>query len=120
MIIRIITVNLPLSYLKAIKALTGEGGLYPSRSELIRVAVREFLIKELEAAKSFAKFQQQTQTQFSAIYPPKIEEHLTDENLIVKVPLNESPEGIVTEYKTYKIVQREQFNSEKSLRNPEI
>ncbi len=118
MIIRIITVNLPLSYLKAIKALTGEGGLYPSRSELIRVAVREFLIKELEAAKSFAKFQQQTQ--FSAIYPPKIEEPLIDENLIVKVPLNESPEGIVTEYKTYKIVQREQFNSEKSLRNPEI
>ena len=119
MIIRIITVNLPLSYLKAIKALTGEGGLYPSRSELIRVAVREFLIKELEAAKSFAKFQQQS-TQFTAIYPPKIEEPLTDENLIVKVPLNESPEGIVTEYKTYKIVQRNQFNSEKSLRNPEI
>jgi len=102
-IIRIITVNLPLSYLKAIKALTGEGGLYPSRSELIRVA---------------AKFQRQTQ--FTAIYPPKIEEPLTDENLIVKVPLNESPEGIVTEYKTYKIVQRDQFNSEKSLRNPEI
>ena len=118
MIIRIITVNLPLSYLKAIKALTGEDGLYPSRSELIRVAVREFLIKELEAAKSFEKFQQQTQ--FSAIYPPKIEEPLTDENLIVKVPLNESPEGIVTEYKTYKIVQRNQFSSEKSLRNPEI
>ena len=109
---------MPLSYLKAIKALTGEGGLYPSRSELIRVAVREFLIKELEAAKSFAKFQQQTQ--FSAMYPPKIEEHLTDENSIVKVPLNESPEGIVTEYKTYKIVQRNEFNPEKSLRNPEI
>ena len=118
MIIRITTVNLPLSYLKAIKALTGEGGLYPSRSELIRVAVREFLIKELEAAKSFAKFQQQTQ--FTAIYPPKIEETLIDESLIVKVPLNESPEGIVTEYKTYKIVQRNEFNPEKSLRNPEI
>ncbi len=118
MIIRIITVNLPLSYLKAIKALTGEGGLYPSRSELIRVAVREFLIKELEAAKSFAKFQQQTH--FSAVYPPKIEEPLPDDNLFVKVPLNESPEGIVTEYKTYKIVQRNEFNPEKPLRNPVI
>ena len=110
--------NLPVSYLKAIESLTGNEGLYPSRSELIRVAVREFLIKELEAAKSFAKFQQQTQ--FSAIYPPKIEEPLTDESLIVKVPLNESPEGIVTEYKTYKIVQRNEFSSEKSLRNPDI
>ena len=107
---RIITVNLPESYLSAIKQLIGENGFFPSRSELIRVAVREFLIKELEAAKSFEKFQQQTQ--FSAVYPPKIEEPLTDENLFVKVPLNESPEGIVTEYKTYKIVQRNQFNSE--------
>jgi antitoxin ParD1/3/4 len=48
---RIITVNLPVPYLKAIDALAGEGGLYPSRSELIRVAVREFLIKEMEIAK---------------------------------------------------------------------
>ncbi|MHA1518710.1 MAG: ribbon-helix-helix domain-containing protein [Promethearchaeota archaeon] len=28
-------------------------GIYPSRSELIRVAVREFLVKELEAAEAF-------------------------------------------------------------------
>ncbi len=69
----------------------------------------------MEAAKSFAKFQQQTQ--FSAVYPPKIEEPLQDENLFVKVPLNESSEGIVTKYKTYKIVQRNEFSPEKPLRN---
>ena len=44
---RIITVNLPLSYVRAIEKLTGKNGMYPSRSELIRVAVREFIIKEL-------------------------------------------------------------------------
>lgn len=54
---RIITVNLPVSYINAIKILTGEGGLYPSRSELIRVAVREFLILEIKNAQSFTEFQ---------------------------------------------------------------
>ncbi len=29
--------------------------MYPSRSELIRVAVREFLVKELNAVQSFSK-----------------------------------------------------------------
>jgi antitoxin ParD1/3/4 len=54
--IRIITCNVPEIYLKAIDRLVsknGKPGLYPSRSELIRVAVREFLIKELQAAKAF-------------------------------------------------------------------
>ena len=36
--------------------LVGEKGLYPSRSELPRVAIREFLIKELEAVKFFTQF----------------------------------------------------------------
>ncbi len=54
---RIITVNLPESYLKAMDKMIGEKAIYPSRSELIRVAVREFLIKELEAVKSFSQFQ---------------------------------------------------------------
>jgi len=52
---RILTVNLPVSYLEAIKKLVGV--IYPSRSELIRVAVRNFLIREIESAKSFIKYQ---------------------------------------------------------------
>ncbi|WP_371802480.1 ribbon-helix-helix domain-containing protein [Candidatus Lokiarchaeum ossiferum] len=34
-----------------------KGGLYPSRSELIRCAVREFLIEELESAKDWKNYQ---------------------------------------------------------------
>lgn len=72
--IRIITINIPESYIRAIKVLTtGPDALYPSRSELIRVAVREFLIKELEAAKSFVKFQEQSP--FTEKYPSKTEEN---------------------------------------------
>lgn len=56
------TVNLPEYYLEAIEKLTiskDENGeldeesynLYPSRSELVRVAIRNFLIRELRSMK---------------------------------------------------------------------
>jgi hypothetical protein len=60
--VKIITVNLPEQYIKAIDGLVGEKHVYPSRSELIRVAVREFLIKELEAVKSFTMMAQKINT----------------------------------------------------------
>ncbi len=44
---QIITINLPEKYLAAIKTLN-ECGVYPSRSEAIRVALREFLDDELK------------------------------------------------------------------------
>lgn len=103
---RILTVNLPISYIEAIAKLTeGEDALFPSRSELIRVAVRQFLISELEAAKSFSKFQQQSE--FSKIYPPAIKESKPKS---VKVPIKENAEGEVIEYKEYKIIQRCELN----------
>ena len=64
---RIITVNVPQSYLKAIDKLTGRSGLYPSRSELIRVAVKEFLVNELDTAKDF---KQSLQRKNEKIIPP--------------------------------------------------
>jgi len=48
---KIITVNLPVMFINKIKGLVGDEALYPSRSELIRVAIRDFLIKELKTAK---------------------------------------------------------------------
>ena len=44
---KIITINLPEAYLKAIQILN-EKGVYPSRSEAIRVALKEFLTDELK------------------------------------------------------------------------
>ena len=87
---RIITVNLPLSYLKAIDSLTGQKGLYPSRSELIRVAVRDFLLEELNSATDFQKFQQDQK----ALKFEKVQK--IDENLFVNVPGD----------KTYKLVKK--------------
>ncbi len=43
---KIITINLPEKYLAAIKILN-DLGIYPSRSEAIRIALRDFLTDEL-------------------------------------------------------------------------
>lgn len=44
---QIVTVNLPSVYIDAIAKMTDKG-MYPSRSEAIRVALRDFLKDELE------------------------------------------------------------------------
>jgi Arc/MetJ-type ribon-helix-helix transcriptional regulator len=44
---KIITINLPEKYLNAIQTLN-EMGIYPSRSEAIRIALKDFLTEELK------------------------------------------------------------------------
>ena len=44
---KIITINLPEKYLAAIQVLNNLG-TYPSRSEVIRIALSDFLAKELK------------------------------------------------------------------------
>ena len=93
---KIVTVNVPESYIEAIKKLVGRDGLYPSRSELIRCATREFLIKELKLAENMKK------------YPDiKIEDDFDDKNFVrvpmVKKDVNNEP---IREFKTYKILKR--------------
>ena len=94
---KICTINVPESYIEAINKLIGaDNGLYPSRSELIRVAVREFLLKELRMAKNMAKYNE-----------PVFDEIFDDKNF-VRVPvekMNERNEP-VREFKTFKIIQR--------------
>jgi len=92
---KIVTVNVPESYIDAINKLIGEDGLYPSRSELIRCAVREFLLKELKAANLLVKYN-----------TTEIDNY--DDKNYVRVPIdsmNEKSEP-VREFKTYKIIKR--------------
>jgi len=92
---KIVTVNVPESYIDAINKLIGENGLYPSRSELIRCAVRDFLLKELKMANNMAKYNEAEIDDFD------------DENF-VRVPIesiNDKAEP-VREFKTYKIIKR--------------
>ncbi len=93
---KIVTVNVPEAYLEAINKLIGGNGLYPSRSELIRCAVREFLIKELKRAKNIAMYNSE----------PKKE--VFDDKNFVRIPFKKKDENNepVREFKTYKIIQR--------------
>jgi Arc/MetJ-type ribon-helix-helix transcriptional regulator len=95
---RIITVNLPVSYIKAIAKLTGSDGMYPSRSELIRVAVRSFLIREIESAQAFEKYAEQKA--FEKTTHDETTQKELDEDLYVQVPQEDGRK------KTYKIVKK--------------
>ena len=100
---KIVTVNVPESYLGAINKLIGENGLYPSRSELIRVAVRDFLLRELKMANNMAKYNEAEE---------EAEEDFDEENF-VRVPIeknNEKSEPI-REYKAYKIIKSLNFDA---------
>lgn len=105
------TINCPESYLEAIEKLVGEDGLYPSRSELIRCAVREFLIKELKMAKSMAKYKEE----------PKKDPDPNERGL-VRVPVERLDENSepVREFRTYKIVKRLDYNEDQHQEKPQI
>lgn len=93
------TVNIEENALEAIERLVGENGLYPSRSELIRVAVREFLLKELRLAKNVQIFNEPVITDYDS-------EHY------VKIPTeNSNKSEPVREFKTYKILRKLEYGN---------
>ena len=95
LIIKIVTINCPEPFINAIDKLTGSNGLYPSRSELIRVAVRDFLLKELRMARNLS------------IYQMKPVEEEFDPETMVKVP-NGDDLGVDMDggFKTFRIVKK--------------
>lgn len=95
---KIVTVNVPESYIDAINKLIGENGLYPSRSELIRCAVRDFLLKELKAANNIVNLTDSNIEDF-------------DDEHFVRIPIEKLDENSepVREFKTYKIVKRLEY-----------
>jgi len=108
---KIVTVNVPESYVDAIAKLTGDGGLYPSRSELIRNAVREFLLKELRLAKWLvARTQENDVEQELETWNKETEKELKeiDEKNLVRIPVDKKDENNepIRAFKTYKIVRR--------------
>lgn len=102
---KIVTINVPESYIDAIEKLTGSGGLYPSRSELIRVATKEFLLKEMRLAKSMAKFKDKPSME--ELKEIKKDDKNFDKNF-VRIPVDKRDENNnpIRTFKTYKIVRR--------------
>jgi Arc/MetJ-type ribon-helix-helix transcriptional regulator len=96
---KVVTINVHRSYLKAIEKLVGDDGLYPSRSELIRAAVRKLLLNELEEAKRIKERREN---------PPIQKKH---PEKFVQVPIEkESDDGDpIREFKTYRIIRKLEF-----------
>lgn len=97
---KIVTVNIPESFVDAIEKLIGEDGLYPSRSELIRCAVREFLVKELTLAKKMALHNEGV--------PDNFKDFDLDNDKFVRIPMETRDESNEPkrEFKTYKIIKK--------------
>ncbi len=98
---KIITVNVPESDVEAMANLVGDEGLYPSRSELIRVAVREYLIKQLKIARKVSQTAEKTTAQ-------KIITEKVGSTEYIKIPIGPT-ENLANnpQYKTYKIITKE-------------
>jgi Arc/MetJ-type ribon-helix-helix transcriptional regulator len=96
--LKIITVNLPSKYIDSIKGLVGDSGLYPSRSELVRVAIRDYLVKELKIAKNITPLFNNTEE---------------CEEGFVHVPCEEViGDTVMRNFKRYRIIDRaEKFSS---------
>lgn len=67
---QIVTVNLPSIFIDAIQKLTDQG-LFPSRSEAIRVALRDFLKTELEMVESLLDLSENKEKQIISENPQK-------------------------------------------------
>ena len=73
--------------------LIGEGGLYPSISELIRAATREFLIRKLHLAKTLNEKEKELEGEF-------------DSKNYVRIPIEDDEGKPSLTFKTYKILKR--------------
>jgi len=88
---KVLTVNLPESHLVAIQRLIGE--LYPSRSEVIRCAVRDLLREYIEIIKKETKAQ-------------LIEDDFpVDDDGVVRIPIIDDNDKVIG-YRTVDVVRR--------------
>jgi len=90
-------VNIPISHIKKMDSLVGENALYQSRSELVRVALREFLMKKLESLMKSKSMEENSISKINQI----------DDSMYIQIPY-EKDLGInsAIEYKTYRIIRK--------------
>jgi Arc/MetJ-type ribon-helix-helix transcriptional regulator len=95
---KIVSAHIPKSHIRAMEHLVGPNGLYPSRSELVRAAIKEYLIDKLKMIK-------RAESEDNEEDPES-----TDPNF-VKVPEDNSNggNGAEKDFKIYKIVKKLKF-----------
>ena len=111
----IVTVNLSERQLERLGRLVyneheNTNGIYPSRSELIRVAVKDFLMKEIQKAKNLILTEKNTRKE----KPPVLED--IDDEKFIRIPGEKRGEH---EFKLYKVIKRLDYaNDSKGKTDP--
>ena len=97
---KVVSAHVPVSHLEAIDKLVGKSGLYPSRSELVRNAIKKYLLKKLKMVKKGSYNTPNT----------KNEPHIENENDYVKVPVENSNEDEPEkQFEIYKILKKLEY-----------
>lgn len=98
---KIITVNLPSSFIEEMETMTGNESLYPSRSELIRVAVRDYLAKTIKRA-------EQVKKELELKKKPQIMVQKNEDFETISIPVSTNIEmsQAAAIYKSYKIIKK--------------
>jgi len=97
----IVTANVPIDYLEMGDKLVGENGLYTSRSELIRYALREFILEKL---KMLTELEQPHYAHISE----EQQEYKSEKKKYIRIPIEKKSENSKShqEFKIYKIIKK--------------
>lgn len=97
---KVVSAHVPVSHLEAINKLVGKRGLYPSRSELVRNAIKKYLLKKLKMIKKVSNNAPNAKSQ----------EQREEDKKYVKVPVEsgdkDEPEK---QFEIYKILKKLEY-----------
>lgn len=99
----IVSANIPVEYLEMGDNLVGKDGLYSSRSELLRYAIREFLLKKL---KVLEKIELNQESPLSEDNPPQKEDSTQNHYIRIPIGKNDNKYPSEKEFKKYKILKK--------------
>ena len=97
----IVTANVPVDYLQMADKLVGQKGLYTSRSELIRYALREFLLEKLKMLKK------SEQPEYVDM-PKEQQDYESEQKQYIRIPIEvkDKTSKPKQEFKIYKIIKK--------------
>jgi Arc/MetJ-type ribon-helix-helix transcriptional regulator len=97
---KVVSAHVPVSHLEAIDKLVGKNGLYPSRSELVRNAIKKYLLKKLKMIKKISNDAPISESK----------EKMEDKGDYVKVPIENRDENEPEkQFEIYKILKKLEY-----------
>ncbi len=97
---KIVSAHVPVSDLEKIDKLVGKQGLYPSRSEVVRYAIKKYLVDKLKIVKKVSNTDKNI----------KEDKHTEEEHKYVKVPVDDNgTDNPEKQFEIYKILKKLEY-----------